>query len=63
MSQYKNVYSFSGGKDSTAMVIDAVRRGEPIDAVVFCDTGGEFDEIYKHIDAFDSWLKNRIGGG
>lgn len=59
-----NVYSFSGGKDSTAMVINAVRKGETVDAVVFCDTGGEFDEIYAHIADFDKWLvSNGIRGG
>jgi 3'-phosphoadenosine 5'-phosphosulfate sulfotransferase (PAPS reductase)/FAD synthetase len=59
-----NIYSFSGGKDSTAMVINAVRQHQPVDAVVFCDTGGEFDEIYAHVEVFNKWCVDKgIGGG
>ena len=47
----KKVYlvSFSGGKDSTAMLLKLIEEGYPIDEVICCDTGKEFDEMYEHI--------------
>lgn len=43
------VASFSGGKDSTAMVLRMIELGEQLDEVVFCDTGYEFPAMYDHI--------------
>lgn len=43
------VASFSGGKDSTAMVLRMIEKGERLDKVVFCDTGMEFPAMYAHI--------------
>lgn len=54
-----HVVAFGGGVDSTAMVIGLVQRNEPIDLVVFADTGGERPETYAHIELFSSWLKER----
>lgn len=45
-----NVISFSGGKDSTAMVHQMLERGESIHSLVFFDTGWEFPEMLHHID-------------
>lgn len=44
------VVSFSGGKDSTAMLLRLLELGEPIDEVICCDTYKEFPQMYKHID-------------
>lgn len=44
-----HVVSFSGGKDSTAMLIRMLEEGMPIDLIVFCDTGLEFPALYDHI--------------
>lgn len=41
--------SFSGGKDSTAMVLHMIELGEHIDEVVTVDTGMEFPAMYNHI--------------
>lgn len=41
--------SFSGGKDSTAMVLRMIERGDRLDEVVFCDTGMEFPSMYGHV--------------
>lgn len=41
--------SFSGGKDSTAMVLHMIDLGEQLDEVITCDTGMEFPEMYDHI--------------
>jgi len=45
----KHILSFSGGKDSTWLLFELIRRGEPLDEVVFFDTGWEFDEMSDHI--------------
>jgi len=45
-----NVISFSGGKDSTAMLHMMLDRGELIHSVVFFDAGWEFPEMLDHID-------------
>lgn len=37
----KYIASWSGGKDSTYMVDELLKRGEPLDEVIFCDTGFE----------------------
>lgn len=45
-----NILSFSGGKDSTAMLHLMLERGEPIKAVIYCDMGDwEFPEMAEHI--------------
>lgn len=45
--------AFGGGTDSTGIIGGWVERGlvgaEPIDAVVFADTGGERPETYEHV--------------
>jgi len=48
-----NVVSFSGGKDSTAMVLKMIEENIPIDCILFCDTGLEFPQMYEHIDKFE----------
>ena len=42
--------SFSGGKDSTAMLLHMMEIGEHIDEVINVDTGMEFPAMYEHID-------------
>ena len=44
------VVNFSGGKDSTAMVLWMMALGEHIDEVVCCDTYKEFPAMYRHIE-------------
>lgn len=44
------VVSFSGGKDSTAMLLRMIELREHIDEVVCCDTYKEFPAMYRHID-------------
>jgi hypothetical protein len=52
------VASFGGGTNSTAMLIEMVRRQERVDAVVFSDTGCERPDTYRHISEFSDWLRN-----
>ena len=42
------IVSFSGSKDSTAMLLHLLELGEPVDEVLFCDTTVEFPEMYTH---------------
>ena len=43
------VVSLSGGKDSTAMLLMLLERGEPVHSAVFFDTGWEFPQMHEHI--------------
>ncbi len=46
MTTKKHIASISFGKDSVAMVLGLIERGEPLDEAVFYDTGMEFNAIY-----------------
>lgn len=46
----KHIVQFSGGKDSTAMLLMMLERGMQVDDIIFCDTGKEFPQMYKHIE-------------
>lgn len=48
MNEYR-IVSFSGGKDSTAMLLRLMELNEPINEVIWCDTYKEFPEMYSHI--------------
>ena len=53
------VLAYGGGTNSTALCIEAVKRGLPIDLIVFADTGrrdAEMPETYRYIDQFSDWL-------
>lgn len=55
-----NVVSFSGGKDSTAMLLHMVELGMQIDEIVFCDTTEEFPEMYEHIKKVEDYTGRKI---
>lgn len=55
-----NIVSFSGGKDSTAMLHMMLERGEPVADVVFFDTGWEFPEMLEHIERVEANTGIRI---
>lgn len=56
----RHIVSFSGGKDSTAMLIGMIERGMRIDEVIFCDTSVEFPEMYDHIKKVEKDLGIKI---
>ncbi len=56
----KQIVSLSGGKDSTAMLLMMLEKGEQVDEVVFFDTGWEFPEMYEHIDKLEKDTGVRI---
>ena len=55
-----NIVSFSGGKDSTAMLLLMLEKNIQIDDIVFCDTGMEFPEMYTHIKKVEKFIKRKI---
>lgn len=58
---YSRIVSFGIGTNSTAMIIEMIRRGEQIDRILCADTGGERPETYAFLSLFSEWVKNRIG--
>jgi len=56
----KHIVSFSGGKDSTAMLLLMIEKGMKIDEIIFCDTGMEFPEMYEHIKKVEDHTKRKI---
>ena len=55
-----HVVSFSGGKDSTAMLLRMVELGMQIDEIIFCDTGVEFPQMYDHIAKVEKYIGRPI---
>lgn len=60
LKKYKKIVMFSGGKDSTAMLIRMIEEGERIDKIVFADTRLEFPEIYQYIRDIEKYIKREI---
>lgn len=52
--KYYRIVSFSGGKDSTAMLLKIIDLNIPFDEVIFIDTGLEFPAMYEHICKVES---------
>lgn len=50
MKEKYYIASFSGGKDSTAMVLRLIELGSPLNEVINVDTGMEFPAMYTHIE-------------
>ena len=60
MGQLANVVSFSGGKDSTAMLLMLLERGEPIADIVFFDGGWEFPQMHEHLEQVEQLIGRKI---
>ncbi len=61
----KNIVNFSGGKDSTAMLIRMLEENMQVDEIIFCKVmatpiiGGELPEMYEYIDKINNYIKLR----
>lgn len=55
-----HVVSLSGGKDSTAMLLRMLEEGMPVDLILFCDTGLEFEGMYRHLDRLEAYIGRPI---
>lgn len=56
----KHIVSFSGGKDSTAMLLKMIEENMQIDEIIFCDTGLEFPAMYEHIRKVEKYIERPI---
>ena len=50
------VVAYGLGVDSTAMLVEFVRRGIRPDLILFADTGGEKPETYQYLDVIRPYL-------
>ena len=63
----KHIVSYSGGKDSTAMLLKMIEKQMPIDEIVYCEImatptlGAEYPEMYEYLDKVDEYLMKNIG--
>lgn len=57
MDKEKHIVSFSGGKDSTAMLLLMIEKGMQIDEIVCVDTTKEFPEMYDHIEKVKKYIQ------
>jgi len=55
----KMILNFGAGVNSTALVIECVKRKIPLDYVIFADTGSELPETYEHIERMKIWFKEK----
>ena len=56
----KHVVQFSGGKDSTCMLLMMLEKGMQVDEIIFCDTGMEFPQMYEHIDKVEQYIDRKV---
>lgn len=62
----KHIVSFSGGKDSSTMLIRMVEEDMPIDNIVFVKVmatptlGAELPEMYEYIDEMERYIGRKI---
>jgi len=55
-----HVVNFSGGKDSTAMLLRMIELGMPVDEIIFSDTGAEFPELYEYIKRVEKYIGRKV---
>ena len=60
-SNVKHIVQFSGGKDSTCMLLMMLEKGMQVDEIICCDTGKEFPQMYDHIKKVDQYIKEKYG--
>lgn len=56
----KHIVAFSGGKDSTAMLLRMIELDMHIDEIVFADTFFEFPELYDYIERVEKYIGRKI---
>lgn len=57
----KHIVSFSGGKDSTAMLLMMLERGWPVDDIVYFDCGDwEFPQMHEHINQVEQYIGRKV---
>ena len=56
----QTVISFSGGKDSTAMLLLMIEKKIPVDHILFFDTGWDFPEMHEHIHRIEKYIGKSV---
>ena len=56
----QHIISFSGGKDSTAMLLYMLENGMRVDRIINVDTTKEFPEMYDHIQKVEKYIGRKI---
>jgi len=56
----KHIVNFSGGKESTAMLIRMLELNMPVDDIMFCDNGLEYPEVYEYIKKIEKYINRKI---
>lgn len=62
----RHIVSFSGGKDSTAMLVRMIEEGMPIDDIVFIqvmatpELGADYPEMYAYLDKVERYIGRSI---
>lgn len=56
----QHIISFSGGKDSTAMLLYMLENGMRVDRIINVDTTKEFPEMYDHIQKVGEYIGRKI---
>lgn len=56
-----HIVNFSGGKDSTAMLLRMIELNMPIDKIIYFDCENwEFPEMVRHISKVEKYIKRKI---
>lgn len=58
MKSVRHILSFGGGVNSVALMIILLRSKEPLDEVVFADTGAEAPETYAYLHLVNPYLRD-----
>lgn len=61
MSNNLVMAAYGGGTNSTALIIKWLADGNPLDVILFADTGGEKPHTYDYVKYFSGWLKEKYG--
>jgi len=56
----QNIISFSGGKDSTAMLLMMLERNIKVDKIIMFDTGWEFPQMIEHVKQVEKYIQRPI---
>lgn len=60
LKRVRRIVSYSGGKDSTAMLIKLIEEGVKIDQIVFANTGVELPGMIEYIKRVERYIGRKI---
>ena len=57
----KHIVSFSGGKDSTAMLLRMLEENMQVDEIIFVNVGKDFPDMLQHIKKVNHYIMHKYG--